>query len=112
MLQGITNDLASYNPIYVTLDYADQYVRATRTSQITSADVNPVTGQITAAFTGSTDIPIKAYYYTGVDSGVTTSRRRCPCFPVQPMSRWRQACLFWWCRRTRRTVCMEPRIRS
>ena len=31
MLQGITNDLASYNPIYVTLDYADQYVRATRT---------------------------------------------------------------------------------
>ena len=33
-LQGITDNLAPYNPIYVTLDYACQYVRAMHTSDI------------------------------------------------------------------------------
>jgi len=32
ILQGVANNLASYNPQYVTLDYACQYVRATHTS--------------------------------------------------------------------------------
>ena len=48
ILQGITNNLASYNPIYVTLDYASQYVRATRTSRLLSSGYDPVSGQVTA----------------------------------------------------------------
>ena len=72
VLQGITNGLAPYNPIYVTLDYACQYVRATRTSQIMSADYDPVTGRISANFSGYTDLPISAYYYTGADNGITS----------------------------------------
>jgi hypothetical protein len=71
ILSGITNDVASYNPIYVTLDYGCQYVRATRTSQLTSADYDPISGQISATFSGYTDIPITAYYYTGADSAIT-----------------------------------------
>jgi hypothetical protein len=71
MLQGITNEIAPYQPIYVTLDYACQYMRATRTSQLTSADWNPVTGQISGSFSGYTDLPMTAYYYVGADSAIT-----------------------------------------
>ena len=39
-----------------------------------------MTGHITGRFTGSTDIPIKAYYYTGVDSGVTNIAATVPVF--------------------------------
>ncbi|HXC98974.1 MAG TPA: hypothetical protein VN048_06505 [Verrucomicrobiae bacterium] len=80
ILQGITNGLASYNPIYVTLDYGCQYVRATRTSQITSGDYDPVTGRISAAFSGNTDLPITAYYYTGANSSITSTAATVPVF--------------------------------
>ena len=80
MLQGITNEIALYNPVYVTMDYAFQYVRATRTSQITSADWNPGTGQITANFTGYTDMPISAYFYVGADTAITNIAGTVPVF--------------------------------
>jgi hypothetical protein len=80
MLQGITNEIASYNPIYVTMDYAFQYVRATRTSQLASADYNPVTGQITASLAGYTDLPITAYYYLGADNSITNIAGTVPVF--------------------------------
>ncbi len=80
ILRGITNAIAPYNPIYVTMDYACKYVRATRTSQITSADYDPVTGQITANFSGYTDLPISAYYYTGADSSISNTAGTVPVF--------------------------------
>jgi len=45
ILQGLTNNLAAYRPKYVTLDYANQYVRATRTSRLISSDYDPATGR-------------------------------------------------------------------
>ncbi len=80
ILSGITNEVASYNPIYVTLDYGCQYVRATRTSQMTSADCDPVTGLVTASFTGHTDLPITAYYYLGADNAITNIAGTVPVF--------------------------------
>jgi hypothetical protein len=80
MVKDITNNLAPYNPIYVTMDYADQYLRATRTSTLTSSDVDPVTGTVSAAFTGYTDTPINAYVYTGADSAITNSAGTVPVF--------------------------------
>jgi len=62
------------------MDYACRYVRATKTSQLTNADYDPGTGQITAAFSGSTDLPITAYYYTGEDSGITNVAATVPSF--------------------------------
>ena len=80
VLQGITNKLASYQPIFMTLDDACQYVRATRTSQLTNADFDPATGQVTADFSGYTDIPITSYYYTGEDSAITNNPATVPMF--------------------------------
>jgi hypothetical protein len=80
VLQGITSNLAPYNPIYVTMDYGCQYVRATRTSQMTSADYDPVTGRISGTFSGYTDLPITAYYYTGADNGITNIPGTVPIF--------------------------------
>lgn len=80
MLQGITNDLAPYNPIYVTLDYGCQYLRATRTSQLTNADLNPATGQINATLSGYTDLPISVNVYTGADTSITNNPGTVPVF--------------------------------
>jgi hypothetical protein len=52
ILQGITDNLRPYNPIYVTMDYACQYVRATRTSHIVSATYDPTNRQVTANLDG------------------------------------------------------------
>ena len=80
ILSGITSNLAPYNPVYVTLDYGCQYLRATRTSQLTNADINPVSGQIRAALTGYTDLPISVNVYTGADSSITNTPGTVPVF--------------------------------
>jgi hypothetical protein len=80
VLQGITSNLAPYNPIYVTLDYGCQYARATHTSQITSADYDPVTGRVSANFSGYTDVAMTAYYYTGADTAITNIPGTVPVF--------------------------------
>jgi len=80
ILAGINSNIVSYHPTYVTLDYGCQYVRATRTSQLTNADYDSSTGLITASFTGYTDIPITAYYYTGADSTITNTPATVPVF--------------------------------
>jgi hypothetical protein len=80
ILFGITSNLAPYNPIYVKLDYGCQYLRATRTSQLTNADIDPVSGQIRAALTGYTDLPISVNVYTGADSLITNSPGSVPAF--------------------------------
>ena len=56
ILQGITNNLAAYHPIFVTLDYANQYVRATRTSRIASSQFDTSSGQVGVALSGKTDL--------------------------------------------------------
>jgi chitodextrinase len=63
-LQGITNNIAPYNPIYVSMDYACQYVRAKYNSRITSNEYNVATQQNTTTFGGYTDLPTKFYLFT------------------------------------------------
>ena len=63
-LQGITANVAGYNPIPVTMDYACKYVRATRTADIASATFDPTTKKVTAHFTGSADMATKYYVFT------------------------------------------------
>jgi hypothetical protein len=56
-LARITSGLSAYKLIFVTLDEGVRYVRATKTSRLVSADYDPATRQITAHFTGYTDMP-------------------------------------------------------
>ena len=54
-------------PIFVTLDYASQYVRATRTSRLVSSAFDPGSGQVTATFSGKTDLDTVVYVFAGAD---------------------------------------------
>jgi len=64
ILQGVTDNLAPYNPIYVTMDYACQYLRATYTSDISYGTFDPVTGELRTTLAGVTDLPTQFYLFT------------------------------------------------
>lgn len=64
ILQGITGNLAPYNPIYVTLDYACQYIRATCTSNIAGSSYAPTLRRLTTTLTGRADVPTMFYLFT------------------------------------------------
>jgi len=80
ILQGITNNLAAYNPICVTYDYACQYMRATRTSRLVAADYDPASGRVTATLSGSTDLDIQVSVFVGQDNSITASSATVPVF--------------------------------
>lgn len=71
MIQGITNDLAPYNPIYVTLDYGCQYSRAMKTSRLLRGSYDTVSGAVTTTVSGQADLDTSMRIYTGQDNGIT-----------------------------------------
>lgn len=64
IMAGVAAGVAGYQPEYVTLDYASQYVRATLTSQIASSIYNPVSGMLETTLIGLTDMPTRFYLFT------------------------------------------------
>jgi hypothetical protein len=80
MLQSITNNLSAYHPIYVTTDYADQYVRATRTSRIISSQFDTVSGRVLVSLSGKTDLDTSVQVFLGNDSGITNILANVPAF--------------------------------
>jgi len=80
ILQGITNNLAAYNPVFVTYDYACQYVRATRTSRLTASDYDPVSGQVTVTLSGRTDMDTQVSVFLGQDNSIASSAIMVPAF--------------------------------
>jgi hypothetical protein len=80
ILSGVTNGIASYNPQYVTLDYANQYVRATRTATLTASDYDTTTGRVKAYFVGKTDMNTVVYVYTGQGTNITATTGAVPVF--------------------------------
>ncbi len=80
ILQGITNNLAAYKPLYVTLDYACQYLRATRTARVIATDFDRATGQVNATVSGSADIPIQVQIFVGEDNTITNLVGTIPAF--------------------------------
>jgi len=64
ILAGIMNNVASYNPICVTMDYAARYARAAYTSRVSRCTYDPSTGRLTITFSGEADIPTKFYLFT------------------------------------------------
>ena len=69
ILSGVVGDVASYNPAYVTMDYACRYVRAKHDSKISSASFDPGTQTLTTDLTGSADIPTQFYVFTSAGDG-------------------------------------------
>jgi hypothetical protein len=80
ILQGVTNGLGGYAPNYVTMDYACQYVRATRTSRLVTSSYDSASGQVETVFSGMTDLPTSVYVFVGADSAITSSFGTVPAF--------------------------------
>jgi hypothetical protein len=71
ILSGITNNLAAYKPAYVTLDYGNQYVRATRTSRITASQFDPSSGDVSVTLSGYADLDTSVNVYVGMDNAIS-----------------------------------------
>jgi len=57
ILQGITNEIAPYRPMFMTMDSACQYLRALHTSSIASSVSDPTTGLVETILSGRSDVP-------------------------------------------------------
>ena len=64
IMQGITTNIASYQPIYVSMDYACQYARAMKTSNISVSQYDPALSQVSVTLSGTTDMATKFYLFT------------------------------------------------
>jgi len=64
ILQGITDNIAAYNPIYVTMDHACQYVRAIYESDIISSVYDPAIRLLSTTLSGTTDMPTMFYLFS------------------------------------------------
>jgi hypothetical protein len=80
ILDGIVSNLASYSPVYVTLDYACQYLRAKHDSRIISSLFDPATQTITTSLSGSADIPTQFLVFSGVGGTVIQAASSVPAF--------------------------------
>jgi hypothetical protein len=79
-LAGIATNLAPYQPVYVTLDEACQYVRAVTTSDIAQSEFDPVTGELATTISGSADIDTQFYLFTQDGEEITEQRIDVPAF--------------------------------
>jgi len=80
ILRGITNNLSTYNPIYVTLDYGCQYARALKTSRVLRTDYNTVSGEILAFVSGRADLDTSLQVYFGTDNLIGVLSGNIPAF--------------------------------
>lgn len=71
MLSAITNNLASYQPSYVTLDYGNQYVRATRTSRVVSSQFDTASGAVNVTLSGYADLDTSVKVFVGADNSIS-----------------------------------------
>ena len=71
ILSGITNNLAAYKPLFVTLDYGDQYIRATRTSRITSSQFDLASGEVNVSLSGYADLDTSVKVFMGADNAIS-----------------------------------------
>jgi hypothetical protein len=62
------------------MDYAYQYVRATRTSRITSSQFDFASGQLTASLTRKTDLDTSVQVFNGNDALITNLVGSVPAF--------------------------------
>jgi hypothetical protein len=79
-MQGITNSLAAYKPIYVHLDYGNQYVRATKTSRMISSSYDSSSGQVEVVASGKSDFDLETQVFLGVDQNISNLVGTIPAF--------------------------------
>jgi hypothetical protein len=88
ILDGITKNVASFNPIYVTMDYACQYIRALHTSNIIASAYDPELGRVSTTLNGYTDMPTMFYLFIEEDDSIRHTLIDVPLFsgPIKVVS--------------------------
>jgi hypothetical protein len=71
-LSAITSGLSAYNPVYTTMDYACQYVRALHTSEILCS-VMPDSHNLVTTLVGLTDLPTSFDLYTEANGQICSA---------------------------------------
>jgi hypothetical protein len=80
IMYSITNILAPYQPTFVTLEYGNQYARATKTSRLSGSQYDFSSGQVQVTLTGRTDLAISVQVFNGDDNGITNIYGNIPAF--------------------------------
>ena len=80
ILSGIASNVASYRPVYVTLDHACRYLRAKHDTRLVSARYDPTTDVVTADLSGSADLPTQFLVFVDGASGITPVPTNAPAF--------------------------------
>ncbi|MBN1873599.1 MAG: tandem-95 repeat protein, partial [Anaerolineae bacterium] len=80
ILEGVTEGVADYDPIYVTMEYAAQYVRAMYTSDITESLYDSTLHRVTTTLGGETDLPTQFYLFTECGDEILEQRVDVPTF--------------------------------
>jgi hypothetical protein len=80
ILQGITSNVASYQPVYVTMDYACQYARAISTSNIASGSYDSAARTVRTILTGFADVPTMFSLFTQTGDEIAETLVSVPAF--------------------------------
>jgi len=80
VLQGLVNNVAAYNPIYVDMDYACEYARAVHGSRVSSSLYDPANQRLETSLVGSSNIPTVFYLFNEVDGGIDSVFVDVPAF--------------------------------
>ncbi len=79
----VARGIADYSPIYVTLDEAVRYVRATRTSRLSTCTYDPQTSRFSASFTGCADVATHFYLFREAGPDIEETLVDVPAFDGQ-----------------------------
>ncbi len=79
-LKLVSEGIADYNPIYLTMDDALRIVRAHRTSKMKSCTYEASSGTVEAELVGSADVPTGFYLFTRQDDNITSALIKVPPF--------------------------------
>lgn len=80
ILHGIADDIAPYQPTYMTMDAACRYLRARHTSSIASSVFDPTDGSVETILKGRSDVPTTFSLFTLVDGQIVEQTVHVPRF--------------------------------
>ena len=80
ILNSLTQNIASYNPIYVTIDYACEYLRALYTTSIESSIYDPLYQRVDITLFGLASVPVHLHMFTEVAGTIITNAIDIPAF--------------------------------
>lgn len=80
IFRKISQGIAPYNPVYMTVDDALKIIRAHHTSAIRHSSFNPEKGKLEISLTGHTDVPTNVFVYREVNNEVREMPVEIPVF--------------------------------